>query len=159
MKKLFFSAELMKIPDMDAAYICIPDDVHKNLGGKRRMKVRALIDGAEYRGSIMDMGLGMMLGVTQEIRRKINKNPGDIVSVEISEDLQERVVEIPDDLASLLKKNPAEKEFFDSLSFTNRKEYARWITDAKREETRSARLQKIIEFLNLKRKNPTDKGL
>ncbi len=36
---------------------------------------------------------------------------------------------------------------FEKLSYTHRKEYCRWITDAKKEETRSKRLWKAIEML------------
>jgi uncharacterized protein YdeI (YjbR/CyaY-like superfamily) len=38
--------------------------------------------------------------------------------------------------------------FFDRLSYTNRNEYARWIADAKRPETRGRRLAKAIELLH-----------
>jgi uncharacterized protein YdeI (YjbR/CyaY-like superfamily) len=37
--------------------------------------------------------------------------------------------------------------FFASLSFTHRKEYCRWIADAKKEDTRARRLDKAIELL------------
>jgi uncharacterized protein YdeI (YjbR/CyaY-like superfamily) len=36
---------------------------------------------------------------------------------------------------------------FEKLSYTHRKEYCRWITDAKKEGTRSRRLEKAIEML------------
>ena len=36
---------------------------------------------------------------------------------------------------------------FKQLSYTHRKEYCRWITDAKKEETRLRRLGKAIEML------------
>jgi uncharacterized protein YdeI (YjbR/CyaY-like superfamily) len=36
---------------------------------------------------------------------------------------------------------------FKKLSYTHRKEYCRWITDAKKEETRLRRLEKAIEML------------
>jgi len=46
------------------------------------------------------------------------------------------------------------REFFDSLSYTNRKEYCRWITEAKKEETRAARLEKAIAMLRKGVKTP-----
>ena len=46
------------------------------------------------------------------------------------------------------------RTFFDSLSYTNRKEYCRWITEAKKEETRAARLEKSIEMLRKGVKTP-----
>ena len=43
---------------------------------------------------------------------------------------------------------------FDELSYTHQKEYVRWITEAKREETRKSRLAKSIELLNKGTKTP-----
>ncbi len=44
--------------------------------------------------------------------------------------------------------------FFEGLSFTNRKEYARWISEAKKDETRERRLAKAIELLTKGVRNP-----
>jgi uncharacterized protein YdeI (YjbR/CyaY-like superfamily) len=43
---------------------------------------------------------------------------------------------------------------FEKLSYTNRKEYCRWLTGAKREETRQMRLEKSIEMLKAGIKTP-----
>jgi len=40
------------------------------------------------------------------------------------------------------------------LSYTHRKEYVRWITEAKKEETRKNRFEKAIELLKKKTKTP-----
>ncbi|MEJ0101198.1 MAG: YdeI/OmpD-associated family protein [Bacteroidota bacterium] len=61
---------------------------------------------------------------------------------------------MPDDLAAALKKNKKESAFFDSLSFTNKKEYIEWIVTAKRKETRMERVQGTIERLGKLWKNP-----
>jgi len=47
----------------------------------------------------------------------------------------------------LLAANLQAKDFFDKLSFSNHKEYVRWITSAKREETRAKRLQDSVQML------------
>lgn len=66
----------------------------------------------------------------------------------------DRTVEVPDDLQQALDKSPAAKELFDSLAYSHRKEYVRWITEAKREATRTGRVQKTIERLEQGLKNP-----
>jgi uncharacterized protein YdeI (YjbR/CyaY-like superfamily) len=43
---------------------------------------------------------------------------------------------------------------FENLSYTHRKEYCRWISEAKKEETRQARLKKSIEMLRSGVKTP-----
>ena len=65
----------------------------------------------------------------------------------------ERTVEIPTDFKALLKKEGL-LEDFEALSFTHRKEYCRWMTEAKKEETRSARLARSIVMLRKGIKTP-----
>jgi uncharacterized protein YdeI (YjbR/CyaY-like superfamily) len=93
------------------------------------------------------------LGVTQKIRKKINKNPGDTVHVVLKQDIGPRIVEVPQDFAELLVQNSEAKELFDAMSYTHKKEYVRWIESAKREETRQRRLQKSINLLQDKVKH------
>jgi uncharacterized protein YdeI (YjbR/CyaY-like superfamily) len=61
---------------------------------------------------------------------------------------------VPDDLEALLKTNKRQFDFFNTLSFTNKKEYIEWIVTAKREETRNDRLKRTIERLGKQWKNP-----
>jgi hypothetical protein len=69
---------------------------------------------------------------------------------------EKKLVRLPEDFADILKKNKKTESFFNSLSFTNRKEYVEWIITAKREETRNARLAGSIERLNKGWKNPSN---
>lgn len=63
-------------------------------------------------------------------------------------------IKLPTDFAGVLKKNKTEAAFFDSLSFTNKKEYLEWIVTAKRPETRAERISGSLERLGKKWKNP-----
>lgn len=63
-------------------------------------------------------------------------------------------VRLPDDLSAALRKTKLEAAFFNSLSFTNKKEYIEWIITAKREETRKQRVTGTIERLSKGWKNP-----
>jgi hypothetical protein len=69
-------------------------------------------------------------------------------------DPQTKEVRLPDDFSASLKKNKKQEEFFDTLSFTNKKEYIEWIVTAKREETRNERVKETIERLRKGWKNP-----
>ena len=71
--------------------------------------------------------------------------------------LQPKELILPMDLKQLLLKNKSAKSFFDSLSYTNRKEYVMWVDSAKRDETKRDRLRKTIEKLNAGLKNPSAK--
>jgi hypothetical protein len=69
-------------------------------------------------------------------------------------DPKTKAVKLPEDFATELKKNKKEAAFFDTLSFTNKKEFIEWIVTAKREETRSERVKGTIERLAKNWKNP-----
>lgn len=66
-------------------------------------------------------------------------------------------VTLPDDLAAIFKNNKKEAGLFESLSFTNKKEYIEWVVTAKREETRNERLKGTIERLGKGWKNPANR--
>jgi uncharacterized protein YdeI (YjbR/CyaY-like superfamily) len=68
-------------------------------------------------------------------------------------DEAERTVEVPAEFAGSMKREGL-LPFFEGLSYTNRKEYCRWITGAKRDETRKARLEKSIALLRRGVKTP-----
>jgi hypothetical protein len=157
-RKLEFDAEIKKHPDLNAGFIEFPYDVRKEFGGKSRVKVKAYLNDHMYRGLLVKMGGDChWLGITKEVRSAINKNFGDIIHVMIEEDKEERTVEIPGDLLDLLQTAPDTLEYFNSLSYTHKKEYVRWITGAKKEETRKNRLLKAVEMLKVKIKTPDQK--
>jgi hypothetical protein len=129
------------------AGVHFPYDVEKKFGTRGAVPVQATFNGVPYTGSLMKCGPSQhMLGILKAIREQIGKQPGDMVEVEVRPDAGQRVVEIPEDLAKLMK---TEKLLatFEKLSYTNRREYCRWITGAKRAETRANRLEKAVELL------------
>jgi len=56
-------------------------------------------------------------------------------------------IKVPDYFAKELKNHPAAKNNFEKFSYSNRKEYLQWITEAKSEETRNKRMAKAMEWL------------
>jgi hypothetical protein len=72
-------------------------------------------------------------------------------------DRTNRVVIAPKDLQRLLAKNAKARTAFEPLAFTHKREYVTWILEAKKPETRAARLTKTVEMLVKGKKNPTDK--
>ena len=72
-------------------------------------------------------------------------------------DRTNRVVTAPKDLQKLLAKNAKARTAFEPLAFTHKREYVTWILEAKKPETRAARLTKTVEMLAKGKKNPSDK--
>ncbi len=69
-------------------------------------------------------------------------------------DAKSKTIRLPDDLAKALKTSKKATSYFETLSFTNKKEYVEWIVTAKREETRNERLKGTLERLEKNWKNP-----
>lgn len=147
-----FDAEIKKVPDKDGAYIEIPFDVDEVFGAKR-VKVKASFDGAEYRGSIVRMGMPCyIIGITKALRKQIGKEPGDMVHVTVEKDEEERTVEMPEDFKQAIESDETAREFWKGLSFSAQKKYVNWITSSKKEETRSRRLSEAVNRLKNKEK-------
>lgn len=72
-------------------------------------------------------------------------------------DYANRTIQIPEELNALLVKNKPAHSFFETLSFTNKREYVEWITGAKKEETKTRRLREAVEKLVAGKKNPSEK--
>jgi len=129
------------------AFVEIPFDVEKEFGSKRP-KIKAMIEGVPYRGTLVRMGSEChMLLILKEIREKTGKSFGDEVKITVEADVEQRVVEIPKDLLKEFKKDKDAKAIFDKLSYTHQKEYVNWLEGAKKVETRQSRIMKTMDML------------
>lgn len=151
-----FKAALERVGN--GTFVSVPFDVEAAYGTRGHVKVKASFDGHPYRGILANMGTGShIIIVRKDIRKAIGKEAGDIISVELSADTDERKVELPPSLKEAMSQNAAAEKFFHSLSYTNQKEYCAWITSAKKEETRHRRLTDTIGKLLSGKKNPFEK--
>ena len=144
--KQTITVKLEKHEKLDATGITIPFDVEAVWGAKR-VPVRAEVNGATYRGSIVRMGGKYMLGIPKAFREAAGIKAGDNIVVTLQPDTEERTVTLPDELARELKKNKKLQSVWDSLSYTIRKENARSIDEAKQPETKARRLEKTLAML------------
>ena len=80
-----FDGVIMKVPDIDGAYVGFPYDVRSEFG-KGRVKVDAEFDGVPYQRSLVRIKTpNHIIGIRKDIRAKIGKQPGDMVHVKIKE--------------------------------------------------------------------------
>jgi hypothetical protein len=146
MKKYKFKAKI-EAGDGGGAYLLFPYDTEKEFATKGKVPVKATFDGVPYTGSLIKYRNPLhMMGVPKSIREQIGKGPSDTIEVVVWRDEEVRTVEVPPQFEKLIKKQGL-LPIFEKLSYTHRKEYSRWITDAKKEETRLRRLGKAIEML------------
>ena len=147
--KQTFETVLEKHEAMDATGITIPFDVEKTFGAKR-VPVKVTINGATHLSTIVKMGGKYVVGVPKVFRAAANVNAGDTISVTLEKDTAKRTVEVPKDLAEAIAKADV-SDVWEKLSYTFQKEYANAVTEAKREETKTKRIEKTIEQLAAKK--------
>ena len=143
-----FQVALRADPSGPGTYVAVPVEVAGALGLKGRPKIRAVIAGHPYRGSLMPVGDGtFVLGVLKAIQEAEGLKRGDTITVELAIDTAPRVIEPPADLAHALARDKKAMAAWAKLSYTNRREVARSLEEAKRPETRERRLAAALEKL------------
>lgn len=153
MKRYTFTATI-EPAGRGGAYVLFPWDVQAEFGTKGKVPIEATFDGVRYRGSLVRYGQPQhMLPMLKAIREQTGKRPGDRVDVVLWRDEKARTLEVPEDLSAMMQREGL-LEFFESLSYTHRKEYCRWINEAKKQETRIRRLEKAAEMLRERVKTP-----
>jgi len=125
----------------------IADDVVEELAGGRRPKVVVTVGPHTWRSSIANMGGEFWLGVSKENREAAGVAAGETLDLELALDTAARTVDVPDDLAAELARDPAVRTAWAGWSFTRRKEAARQLTEARKPETRERRLLKVLAEL------------
>lgn len=127
------------------ALVALPPHVVEALGGTR-VRVSGTFAGVEFSSSTMPTGGGgACLGVHKATRERAGVSFGEQVEVVLERDEGERAVEIPPALRRALDANPEAAEAFRRLAPTHRREYARWVAEAKREETVQRRVEATLE--------------
>jgi hypothetical protein len=146
MGKIQFSTQLQARGP--AAAVVLDDAQVAAVGqGAKRFPVVATVNGYTWRTSVARMGGEFLVGLNREVREGAGVKAGDDVEVALELDTAPRDVEVPPDLAAALAADPQAKTAFDGMAFTHRKEYARWVAEAKRDETRQRRVQQALEMI------------
>lgn len=136
------------VPRGPAAAVVLSDEQVAAVGeGAKRFPVVATVNGYTWRTTVTRMRGEFLLGLSRAVREQVGAQAGDTVEVELELDSAEREVEVPDALAAALAEDPEARAAFEGLAFTHRKEFARWIQEAKRDETRERRVAEALEML------------
>jgi Bacteriocin-protection, YdeI or OmpD-Associated/Domain of unknown function (DUF1905) len=135
-----------------ATGIEVPPEVVDGLGSSKRPAVVVTIEDYTYRSSIAPRGGIFMLPVSAEVRAGAGIAAGDVVDVEVELDTEPREVTVPPDFAAALDADSAARELFDGLSYSNKLRHVLSIEDAKTDETRRRRIDKLVSGLREGRK-------
>jgi Bacteriocin-protection, YdeI or OmpD-Associated/Domain of unknown function (DUF1905) len=113
--------------------------------GEARPPVRGTVNGFAFRGRVAKYGGQYLLGFRREIREGAGITEGDVVELALELDTEPREVEVPPDLEAAFDNET--RAAFERMSYSHRKDYADWIEEAKRPETRARRVAKAVEMI------------
>lgn len=144
-----FETELIPSEAGGTGYVVPPFSVEQVWGTRAQLRVAGTVNGVPFRGSLFPRGDGThYMVLNRAVRAAAGVAPGDRVRLTLAPDSEPRVVEVPAALQAALEGAPEAAAFWDSLSYSHQKEYADWLTSAKREATRARRLEKAIVMLS-----------
>ncbi len=130
-----------------ATGIEVPAEIVARLGQGQRPPVRVTIGDYSYRTTVARMGGRFLISLSAENRAAAGIAAGDEVDVDLDLDDAPREVEVPADLAAALARDHAARAAFEALAYSHRKEWVRWITEAKKPDTRTTRITKTVQSL------------
>ena len=135
-------------PRGPAAAVVLDDAQVAALGeGAKAFPVRATVNGHTWQGRVSRMGGEALLGLNRAVRTAAGVAAGDTVEVVLALDAAPREVDVPPALADALAADAEARARFDALAYTHRKEFARWVTEAKKYETRVRRVTQTLEMV------------
>ena len=141
-----FITTIYKGNTKNVAGIVVPEEVIASLGGGKKPAVTIKLPNYVYRSTVGKMGDTYMISLSSEHRQASGLNGGETVEVELELDTAPRITPIPDDVRQRLE-NEGLLDKFESVAPSRRKEVVRQVEEAKSPETRSRRLDKVLEAL------------
>lgn len=135
-------------PRGPAAAVVFTDEQVAAVGGTAKTPpVKVTVNGHTFAGRIGRMGGESLLGFNREVRAACGVEPGDEIDVVIALDDAPRDVELPPALATAFDGDAEARQAFDALASSHRKEYARWVAEAKRDDTRDRRITETLAMV------------
>jgi hypothetical protein len=119
----------------------------KTVFGKIRAPVKVTLNGYTYRSTIAAMGGPPCVPLRRSNREAAGLDGTETLDVRLDLDTAARVVKPPPDFAKALKAAPPAWERWRMLSYSHQREYAEWITDATKPETRTRRLGQAVRAI------------
>jgi len=126
--------------------IKLPFDPAAEWGARERYDVTGTINGQKIRAKLLSRAGVYYFELGPSWCRAVTIEPGAQVTVAIGPE-GPQVAAMAEDIASALAANPDARHFFESLATFYRKNFMRWIEDAKRPETRARRIAETVATL------------
>jgi Bacteriocin-protection, YdeI or OmpD-Associated/Domain of unknown function (DUF1905) len=148
-----FDAKMEIDAENGGVYIVMPFNVEEQYGVRGVLPVRVTFDGFPYQTTLSPLGEGEHgMVVPKPVRGAINKTWGEVVHVRLAYDKAPRQITPPDDLAHALLTAPGAREKFSKLTYSQQRDYVRWVEAAKNVDTRRRRIEETVSMVLAGRK-------
>ncbi len=128
------------------ASLLIPQWVLDKLQTNKRAPLKVTINGHTYQSTAVGVDGECRVVFPSAERLAANAKAGDSIEVTLELDSGYRSVDTHPELDAALSKSDL-AEVFSKLSYSKRKELARQVNEAKAEDTRQRRIEKVLEGL------------
>jgi len=128
-----------------SAYFTLPFDT-RDVWGRAKVPVKVTIHRYTWRSTVGNRSGRQYIVVNAEARKNAEVKAGDSVTVALELDREKREIAIPPQLRKALGAKLTRE--LNALSFTHKKEFIVWHSEAKKEDTRARRLEKMKQMLS-----------
>jgi hypothetical protein len=128
-----------------SASFTLPFDT-RDVWGRAKVPVRVTINGYTWRSTVGNRGGIRYIVVNADARRGASVKAGDFVTITLVSDTEKREIKVPVPLQRALGTKLTQK--LNALSFTHKKEFIVWYSEAKKEDTRARRVEKMRQMLS-----------
>ena len=127
-----------------SASFTLPFDT-RNVWGKAKVPVKVTINEYTWRSTVGNRAGIQYIVVNSDARRGAGVKAGDFVTIALEPDSEKREIKIPEPLQKALGTKLSQR--LNGLSFTHKKEFIVWYSEAKKDDTRVRRVQKMKQML------------
>ena len=121
--------------------VSVPANVVKTFNPEGKTPVVIQIAENSWRTTLLPAGEGRFrIFIPQRLLKPVNADVGETVSIGIWQDPEGWEMPLPDDLVQALNQIPDGVQRFENLSPALRREFIRWLDNARTAETREKRL-------------------
>lgn len=126
----------------------VPEEVSRALGGKGYIPVFANVQGLIARTTLVPAGNGThRLFLNGKIRKKLGIDARSLVGVTLRRDKKPNEIAVPSDVAAALRRTSGAQKAFENTTPGLRREFLRWVLNAKHPEIRAKRIARAIPIL------------
>lgn len=129
-------------------FLRLPQDASDQLPTRSMFSVEGTLNGFAFQTTLQPDGEGgHWLKVEPELSDKAGVKPGDLLDLEIVPAAVEPEPEVPEDLQDALSRFPGSQAVWLDITPIARRDWIQWLTSGKKAETRTIRLEKMMDML------------